>query len=240
MHLYFIRHAQSENNALWANTGSDQGRSHDPGLTQIGKEQARYLADFFKQAKDDVNWEGDGYPYHRPARLTHVYCSLMVRAVATGCVLAQVLDLPLLGSVDIFEEGGIYQQDPDTGERVGLPGYGKTYFIEKYPQLMLPESMNPAGWYNRDYELPEERPERARRVLENILKTHGGSADRVALISHGGFYNLFLKTLLGLQERDRYWFTLNNTGITQINFGEDWVQLAYCNRTDFLPEKIIT
>jgi broad specificity phosphatase PhoE len=32
MQLYYIRHAQSENNDLWDRTGSDQGRSEDPKL----------------------------------------------------------------------------------------------------------------------------------------------------------------------------------------------------------------
>jgi 2,3-bisphosphoglycerate-dependent phosphoglycerate mutase len=240
MHLYFIRHGQSENNAIWANTGSDQGRSHDPLLTQIGKEQAEFLADYFKQAKDDLNQEKEAYPFHRPARLTHIYCSLMVRAVATGDVLAQALHLPLLGSPDIFEEGGIYMQDSESNEKIGLPGYGREYFSKNFPNLVWPESVNPAGWWSRGYELPEERPERTRKVLKNILEMHGGSDDRVALISHGGFYNSFMKELIGIRERDQLWFTLNNTGVTRINFEADWVQLSYCNRTDFLPDWLLT
>jgi 2,3-bisphosphoglycerate-dependent phosphoglycerate mutase len=240
MYMYFIRHAQSENNALWAKTGFDKGRSHDPELTQIGKKQAKCLVDFFKGAADAFDREREEYPFHKPARLTHVYSSLMVRAVATGNVLAQALDLPLLGLEDIFEEGGIYMQDPESGEKVGLPGHGETYFTENYPNLVLPESMNPQGWWNRDYELPEERFERAHRALRKILALHGGSEDRVGIVSHGGFYTLFLKTLLGIKEQEPCWFQLNNTGITRINFSQDWVQLAYCNRIDFLPDSLLT
>jgi 2,3-bisphosphoglycerate-dependent phosphoglycerate mutase len=240
MYLYFIRHGQSENNALWAETNSTEGRNHDPELTQLGKEQASFLAAYFKGAKEAIDREGEAYPYQKPIRLTHIYCSLMLRAVATGYILSQALNLPLLGLGDVFETGGVYQRDPDTGLKVGLPGYGKAFFSENYPNLVLPESMNPEGWWSRDFEQIEERPERARRALKNILDLHGGSDDRVALISHGGFYNLFMKALLGMPEQSDHWFTLNNTGITLVHFTEEWVQLAFCNRTDFLPARLIT
>jgi 2,3-bisphosphoglycerate-dependent phosphoglycerate mutase len=64
MQLYFIRHAQSANNALWAGTGSDEGRSHDPELTDTGKKQAGYLAKFFKENKEASKREGDQNPFH--------------------------------------------------------------------------------------------------------------------------------------------------------------------------------
>ncbi|NJK45922.1 MAG: histidine phosphatase family protein [Pleurocapsa sp. SU_196_0] len=46
MRLYFIRHAQSSNNALWDSTGSENGRSDDPELSDVGVMQARALGDF--------------------------------------------------------------------------------------------------------------------------------------------------------------------------------------------------
>ncbi len=240
MQLYFIRHAQSANNALWAASGSENGRSHDPELTPTGKEQARFLAEYFKTAKDAHRSDGDGYPYQVPPGLTHIYCSLMLRSVATATVLAQAVGLPLHALEEIYEEGGIYNADPETGRKIGLPGLGKLYFEEHYPHLVLPQTMNPEGWWSRDYELPEDRPRRARKALENIKELHGNTQDRVALISHGGFYNHFLKSILKIQDPDRYWFTLNNTGITRIEFQDDWVGLIYSNRTDFLPEELVT
>jgi 2,3-bisphosphoglycerate-dependent phosphoglycerate mutase len=79
MQLYYIRHAQSENNALWEATGSDEGRSSDPELTEIGKQQITCLAQFLKtgdpvlgnRRMDAQNLAGFG--------LTHLYCSLMVQ-----------------------------------------------------------------------------------------------------------------------------------------------------------------
>jgi 2,3-bisphosphoglycerate-dependent phosphoglycerate mutase len=240
MQLYFIRHAESVNNALWAKSGSDEGRSHDPELTSTGKEQSRFLGDYFKAAKDQYDQVGDGYPYNRPASLTHIYCSLMLRSVATGTTLAQALDLPLHALEEIYEEGGIYEVDPESGTKKGLPGYGKAYFKEHFPGLVLPEAINPEGWWNRDYELPEHRSQRAQNAFKKILELHGKTEHRVALISHGGFYNQFLRAVLKIPDSPRYWFTLNNTGITRIDLQDDWVGLVYCNRTEFLPGHLIT
>jgi 2,3-bisphosphoglycerate-dependent phosphoglycerate mutase len=160
--------------------------------------------------------------------------------VATGTALAQALDLPLYVLEDIHELGGIYRDDPGTGRKTGLPGYGKLYFAEHYPDLILPDAMNPEGWWSREYEPLEQRPARAQKVLKNIMELHENTQDRVALISHGGFYNLFLKTLLQIADTQRYWFNLNNTGITRIDFQEGWVGLVYCNRMSFLPDSLIT
>ena len=51
MQFYFIRHGQSENNALWERTGSSEGRSEDPELTALGHRQAKRLAQFLRQVR---------------------------------------------------------------------------------------------------------------------------------------------------------------------------------------------
>ena len=43
MELYMVRHAQSINNALWDRHQSSEGRLPDPGLTELGNEQAARL-----------------------------------------------------------------------------------------------------------------------------------------------------------------------------------------------------
>jgi broad specificity phosphatase PhoE len=47
--------------------------------------------------------------------------------------------------------------------------------------------MGEEGWWNRPFEAELHRPERARRVLVELLQRHGGSNDRVAMVSHGAF-----------------------------------------------------
>jgi len=242
MQFYFIRHGQSENNLLWARTNSNAGRSEDAGLTSIGRQQAQKVAQFLSRAdpaatgnhrdRDIQNVAGFG--------ITHLYTSLMIRAVATGFAIAQALGLPLVAWKDFHETGGIFLADEETGEPVGLPGKNRAYFEAHYPDLVLPESLGGDGWWNRAVETHEERPLRARRVLCDLLERHGGTADRVAVVSHGGFFNHLLRAVLNLPKDNAPWLYMNNAAVTRIDFDVDGVALCYMNRVDFLPGELIT
>jgi 2,3-bisphosphoglycerate-dependent phosphoglycerate mutase len=242
MQLYFIRHAQSENNQLYARTGSMAGRTTDPALTPTGWEQARALASFLRQQRPRPS---NSPSRHDPQNLqgfdfTHLYCSLMVRSVMTGTVVSQALGLPLVGWTDLHESGGIYAWDEDADKRVGLPGPNRAYFAQNHPELVLPESLGEEGWWNRPYEVREDRALRARRFLRELLERHGQGNDRVAVISHGGFYNHLLCAILNLPEDERLWFTLNNTAITRVDFDGEETWISYMNRLDFMPEPLVT
>ena len=152
MELYFIRHAQSLNNALYYSTGSEVGRSDDPGLTEMGYRQADFLAGHILKGNP-----GGGIADHPVGfNLTHIYCSLMVRAVSTGIAIARLVNLPLLGWEYIHECGGIYLDDPVTGRPVGGAGKPRDYFEKNFPELVLPESVNGSGWWaNRQDQLRE-------------------------------------------------------------------------------------
>jgi 2,3-bisphosphoglycerate-dependent phosphoglycerate mutase len=239
MQFYFIRHAQSANNLLYVTTGSSDGRSDDPELTETGHKQAEVLAQFLcrKSAAssanqfDQQNLAGFG--------ITHLYTSLMVRAVATGVVVARALSLPLVAWADLHETGGIYHEDVQTGERVGEPGKNRAYFEAHYRDLVLSPSLGEAGWWNRPFEEREQRPTRAERFLHDLLGRHGGKDDRVAVISHGGFYNVLMRTIFKIARED-CWFGLNNVAITRIDFDADGAALTYTNRLDFLPWDLVT
>jgi 2,3-bisphosphoglycerate-dependent phosphoglycerate mutase len=240
MQLYFIRHGQSENNALWMRTGSHIGRSEDPGLTEVGRQQSEFLAQFLSQATPNVGANGSDTQNVAGFGITHLYSSLMLRAVITGTIIANALDLPLVAWEDLHEYGGIYLKDEETDERVGLPGRNRAYFEQHFPDLVLPDSLGEAGWWNRPYEEPEQRLPRARRFLLDFMERHGHTDDRVAVVSHGGFYNYLLAALLNLPGREGHWFILNNTGISRIDFNEEEIWLSYLNRLDFLPKELIT
>jgi 2,3-bisphosphoglycerate-dependent phosphoglycerate mutase len=72
------------------------------------------------------------------------------------------------------------------------------------------------------------------------LERHGNTQDRVAVVSHGGFYNHFLAVVLGLEARGKWWFLLNNTAITRIDFTLEEARLVYQNRVEHLPRELIT
>lgn len=249
MQLYYIRHAQSQNNALYEETGSDAERNSDPEITEKGRQQAQNLADFIASAGPGAS-DGRNDPHNRLGfGLTHVYCSLMVRSIQTGRFLSSRLGLPLEALSDLHEGGGIFLKNQSSGELVGMPGNNLAYFQDHYPDLVLPGDMNPDGWWNRPFEDYGQRPARAARMLKLILSLHADSDDRVALISHGGFYNYFLSQVLGIPERtivetdtlsSGAWLSLHNTGITRIDFLPRERRLVYHNRVDFLPSDLIT
>jgi 2,3-bisphosphoglycerate-dependent phosphoglycerate mutase len=243
MQLYYIRHAQSANNLLWAQTGSSDYRDEDPNLSPAGQQQAELLAQFLlapypnAPTSDPTTWDAQNIAGFG---LTHLYCSLMIRSVLTGTVLAQVLDLPLIAWPDIHEMGGIYYKDAETEERIGLPGKNRAYFETHFPGLVLPRSLGNEGWWNRPFEEREERLPRARRFLAELLQRHGSTDDHVAIVSHGGFYNAFLRALLHTPEEIAGWFALNNAATTRIDFGEERLAIQYMNRVDYLTAELIT
>lgn len=240
MQFYFIRHAQSENNLLYAQTGSQEGRSEDAELTEVGWQQAERLAEFLRRpGRRPAGGDHDGQNVGG-FEFSHLYCSLMLRSVATGTVLARALDLPLVAWEDLHEVGGIHVTDKSTGERIGQAGKPRSYFERHHPDLILPESLGEEGWWNRPYEDREQRPLRARRVLDELLARHGQSDDRVAVVSHGGFYNHLMQAILNLPEREGYWFAMNNAAMTRIDFGDDYIWMQYLNRVDFMPTVLIT
>ena len=88
--------------------------------------------------------------------------------------------------------------------------------------------------------------ERAQNVISEIQARHGETEDQVAIVTHGAFYNLMMKVLLGIEDQ-QLWLALANTGVTRWDFRKDsrepteWVRiLDYSNRVDFLPANLIT
>ena len=143
MQLYFIRHAQSENNAHW---GDDSYQESDvPELTRIAHSQVEYLARFLgenQKLKSESAWN----PQNRHGfGLTHIYTSLMVRAVGTGLPVARATGIQLVAWPEIHETGGIFSRLPGD-EMAGLPGKPRSYFEAHFPDLVLPNWVDETGW----------------------------------------------------------------------------------------------
>ena len=239
MRFYYIRHGQSINNALYDSTGKSDGRNEDPELTVVGHQQARLLARFIR-AKDVEAADHNLALKRDYFGFTHLYTSLTMRSVQTGVAMAEALQIPLVGWPEIHETGGIYLEDPASGELKGLPGKTRSFFQENYPKLVLPESLTEEGWWNRPYESYEERQSRAKTVLQTLLARHGGTDDRVAIISHGGFYVQLMRQIFDMKG-ENIWFLLSNTGISRIDFETvGSADLIYHNRTDHLPDRLLT
>ena len=247
MELYFIRHGQSQNNANWGN--HEYKESPDPSLTEIGMEQAIHVSKFLKDSQVLVNpmeWNNQNrYGFG----LTHIYTSLMERAVHTAAPTARALELPFTAWEEIHESGGIFGRDGELKLK-GLPGKPRSYFEEHFPDLHIPDHVNGTGWWNsRPWETEEQCQLRTQKFLADLLARHGdrdGQPEhRVAIFSHGGFFTHLMFAILKAPWRQavndmRSWFSMNNCAISRIDFRAGEVSIVYLNRTDHLPNRLVT
>lgn len=231
MRLLFIRHGQSVNNYLWNMNGNDLGRSEDPELTEMGYKQADYVASFLEELQNRLTEE---------AKITHIYSSLMVRAIETGTRIAERLNMPLFGVDTICEVGGVHLINKVTGEEEGLSGKSRQYLEKRFPRLALPDSVNDRGWWNKPYETREEGLIRARGFMDFLQEKHGTISGTIVAISHGDFFFRLMNCILKMEKSEKVWFTMNNTGISSIEFGRDEFRVEYLNRTSHLPADYIT
>jgi len=245
--LYIIRHGQSVNNAYWDKEGFQD--LPDPELTEVGKRQAKTLAEFLgeNQERNEIpKWNSQN---QHGFGLTHIYTSLMVRAASTATPIAESLGLPLVAWPEIHETGGIFSRT-DGGLRAGLPGKPRSYFEKHYPGFSLPDELDEKGWWNRPFEEREARRPRSERVWAELLERHGDKPgepeSRVAIVSHGGFFNYLLTSALGVhlkkldERRNAFWMLMNNCAISHLDLVDRQVRVAYINRHEYLPDNLIT
>ena len=209
MRFVLIRHGQSTNNALWAETGDDFGREVDTRLTALGEAQAVALAAYATSP---------GLPWPP----THLYTSPMARAVQTAAPLADALDLPLALSQDLFEVGGPYDLLDGSGEQVAHPGSGSSAIAALSDRVHLPDWLTEDGWWRGEVEREREvYVARADRLIGALRDTHDPD-DVVGLVSHGWFGNVLLGRLLGIENMNGA-FELANTSISLLEDTEEGV-----------------
>ncbi len=230
MRILFIRHAQSTNNLLWDQTGSSDGRSSDPPLTDLGLKQANALCDHFERYLL-ANTDGQVPDLNEIV----LYSSLMWRSLQTAQPISEKYNLPIHGLRDLHEVGGVYLKDPETELNIGLPGKKPSELKIAYPRLQFVEELNAQGWYNASYETDEQAHVRARRVVGWLMDQYRYTNKTAVLVSHGAFFNYFMNELLKITPPYQGWFVMNNTGVTQIEVEEEEIYILFTNRTDHLP-----
>ncbi len=219
MDVVLIRHAQSGNNLLWEQNGSSRGRSADPALTPLGLTQAQAVADAFAA--------GD---YPRP---THLFTSLMLRAVQTAAPIADALDLPLIGHAETFEFYGPVEYDPDDPERRWHhPGAAGSTLQQLTPRLTLPDQAGEDGWWAGPVEDEATCDARARRVVRDLILAHGRDAV-LALVTHGTFTQYLIRALLGVPTMTG-WLAIDNTAVSHFRQVEGLTVAAWINRVGHL------
>jgi len=245
--LYLIRHAQSQNNAIWDGRGDSQpGRVPDPEITETGHRQARVLAEHLAHPQSEPRQHPFAAGGESHYGLTHVYCSLMTRSILTAQYIADACGLKLQALPDIFEKHGIYEADAG-GIMHGLPGPGRDYFSTRFAGLELPAELDDGGWWNRPVEDEAAFLLRMKRVVADMHRRLDGSDDNVAMVVHGDFIDQFVNELMGVVRHqpnyDSHWvgnWTFHNTSITRIDVVRGSHNVVYLNRIDHLPNDLIT
>lgn len=218
MQLLLIRHGQSANNA-----GPDHERVCDPGLTEIGVQQAEHTANFLQD--DDID---------------HLYCSPFLRALETVRPLAMLKEQTVTVNPHIFEKGGCYSGH-DATQKVGEPGMGRDELLARYPGWQIDEEISSEGWWGRPYESWEECRARAARVAKWITHELTPHAGRHAMVIHADFKAELLPAILAITgcptpEPE----ALCNTGISELHFeNQAWILKSF-NSTSHLPDNLVT
>lgn len=246
MKLLIIRHAESANNRIAINLDYDdymRTRSPDPGITELGSEQARRLAEHL------AGEPPPGAPAGAKGRygITHLYVSPMLRTLQTAAPLAAALGLPATLWVDIHEHGGMFHGNPRNGDGLVIhPGLSRQAILASFPGFVVPDNITDAGWWNGGYEDMAGCYARAIRVARELRhraerEAEEHTASCIALVSHGTFIDSLLKALAHqIPDRGIYYFH-NNTALTCVDFGHGGtVFLRFLNRTAHLPAEMIS
>ena len=225
MHVYLIRHAQSENNVLTSD--SLHRRKVDPDLTELGYRQRDALADFLANEAE----LGD-----QPFAISCLHTSAMYRSLLTTQPVSSALNLRPDVWPDLHEKGGMFLRQ--NGRVDGFGGLSRSAILSQFPDYQLPEAISEAGWYDAalGYEPETHSAFRAIKVA-NDLSERSRSDEVIALVSHAGFLDTLLKAIFGqLPSRAyamRYYHS--NTAITRVDYDGRRPVLHYLNRVDHLP-----
>ena len=233
MDLYIVRHGQSSNNAL----DDPKGRVEDPPLTESGEKQADLVAVYLAGGRHLPGRErADGRPF-----FDHLYCSPMLRTLQTAQPIGRELEMAPEVWVDIHEWGGIFLDHGDERGIVGYPGMNRSDIEERFEGYILPASIGEEGWWDpsRGQEHVSSAHGRAIGVAEALWE-RAGEESRIGLVAHGGLINSLLKALFHLLPSQHVNLHHDNTAITHLKFTEGNLNVAYMNRTQHLPDELIT
>ena len=212
MELYLIRHAQSRNNAL-----PEEQRIEDPGLTEVGQQQAEFLARWIPTLN-----------------LTKVITSPFLRALKTAERVHQATNLVPEVRTAIHELGGCCSGYPEIG-MVGRPGMKRTEIEQQFPAFQVSDEIDGEGWWrSQPYETREQARQRAARVLQQTRQEFGHTSHRVAYVTHADFKLLFLEHIHA-EPLD----VPCNASVTKVVISADECRLVDHNCVQHLPADLI-
>jgi len=213
MQLYLIRHAQSQNNAL-----PESQRVEDPGITGLGYEQSKHLAERI----DELG-------------LTKLFTSPFRRTLQTTSPIYEATKLTPNVRVALHEQGGCYIGH--TAETMaGRPGMSRVEIEQEFPGYAVSADVDDRGWWTSDlYESQELARRRAAALFRQTLDEFSGTQERVAFVMHADIALLFLQ-----QFHSESLDLPANTSITAIQVTARDCRLEDYNCVRHLPEELIT
>ena len=197
--LYFIRHGESESNALPDRTSLNP----DSSLTSRGLAQARLLGERFRQ---------DGVTFDR------IYSSSMVRTVQTTRTMLESMGEQdrhferVEAIVEQKSEGwrGLRTEDVLTPEVLAYMRAKASHFVPPQGESHRMVQRRYASW------LEDE-------ILYNAELTKAPQSLRIAIIGHGAATRCILHYILGFDEQFIWKSALDNTSICIFRFNrEGW------------------
>ncbi|MGZ3676422.1 MAG: histidine phosphatase family protein [Ktedonobacterales bacterium] len=163
-------------------------RDSDSALTPLGEAQARAVGE--RLADVDI---------------THIVSSPLARALATACIIGSVCDKP----IDIWIDACEIWQD-------AYRGAARHELMARFPTATLPPDVTDEGWeHSGDTE--DSLHARCERVVQRLADQFDDT-DRVAFVTHGGFANHLLHSLLHIPAHQRLWFHMENGAISALRF----------------------
>jgi broad specificity phosphatase PhoE len=164
------------------------GTDPDSPLSPQGEAQARAVADQL-----------------RTEQTTHIISSPLLRSLATAHIIADILDH---ASVDVWFDLREAWDDPYRSLR-------RAELQRRFPRVVLPVSMLDTGWEHPGDKTYMSFLARAASVLDE-LKARFTHQDQVVIVTHGGFANALLHTILQIAPTTPQWFELANGSLSHI------------------------
>jgi broad specificity phosphatase PhoE len=213
MLAYFIRHAQSENNAR-----ADSDRVADPALTQLGEEQANKLGKWIPNLG-----------------LTKLISSPFLRTLQTAQQVHLATGLNAEVRPDWHEAGGCFS-DYRPGRMKGEPGMNRSDIEGRFSGFHVADGIDEQGWYKRpDRETYAEARVRAARLIVEAQQEFGKTDDRIGFVIHCDLKRFLLESFC-----DDWIDIPMNTSITTVEFTPDDVRLIEFNQVDHLEPELHT
>jgi broad specificity phosphatase PhoE len=221
VHLYLIRHAESENNV-----NPEHLRVEDPAITERGQLQAKCLA----------NWLS---AFEQPPL---VLSSPFRRALQTTAAISKptnLLDVEVW--CDVYERGGCYRGWTEDNIQ-GANGLGQSAVLELLPSATLEAELTADGWWlGRPREEDGSTHERARSVVRKLEQRFGMTETHVAIVTHAEFERILLGKLLSATNTDVDSLgPICNVGITYLSFAKERWTLQWFNSVTHMPHHLIT